>query len=148
MVDSSLVQKLRLQTGAGIMECKKALTEANGDFDKAVQIVQEKGVSKAEKRADREAGAGIVHSYVHNGRVGVLLQLNCETDFVARNDQFQALAHNLVMQIASMNPANTEELLASQYIKDPSMTVDTLIKSAIAKIGENIKVGQFIRYEV
>ena len=148
MVDPSLVQKLRLQTGAGIMECKKALVEADGDFDKAVNIVQEKGVTKAEKRADREAGAGFVHSYVHNGRVGVLLELRCETDFVARNDEFQALAHNLVMQVASMNPQTNEELLASPYIKDPNMTVDGLIKSAIAKIGENIKVGKFIRYEV
>lgn len=148
MVDASLVQKLRLQTGAGMMECKKALTEANGDFDAAVKIVQEKGVTKAEKRADREAGAGLVHSYVHNGRVGVLLELNCETDFVARNDEFQNLAHNLVMQVASMNPQTAEELMSSPYIKDPSITVDGLIKSVIAKIGENIKVGRFIRYEI
>lgn len=148
MFDSSLVQKLRLQTGAGVMECKKALTEANGDFDRAVQIVQERGVSKAEKRADRSAGAGLIHSYVHNGRVGVLLELNCETDFVARNDQFKELAHNLAMQIASMNPANLEELSSGAYVKDPNMTVDGLIKSYIARIGENIKVGKFIRYEV
>ncbi len=147
-MDASLVQQLRLKTGAGIMECKKALMEANGDFDKAVEIVQERGVSKAEKRADREAGAGLVHSYVHNGRVGVLLELKCETDFVARNDEFKALAHNLVMQVASMNPQTNEELLASPYIKDPNTTVDGLIKSAIAKIGENIKVGKFIRYEI
>ena len=148
MFDASLVQKLRLETGAGIMECKKALTEANGDFDRAREIVQEKGVIKAEKRADREAGAGLVHSYVHNGRVGVLLELNCETDFVARNDQFKELAHNLVMQIASMNPQTIEELLQSQYIKDQGITIDSLIKSIIAKIGENIKVGKFIRYEI
>lgn len=147
-MDASLVQQLRLKTGAGIMECKKALTEANGDFDKAVQIVQERGVTKAEKRSDREAGAGLVHSYVHNGRVGVLLELKCETDFVARNDEFKALAHNLVMQVASMNPETNEELLASPYIKDPNVTVDGLIKAAIAKIGENIKVGKFIRYEI
>lgn len=143
-----MVQKLRLETGAGIMECKKALTEANGDYDRAREIVQEKGVAKAEKRADREAGAGMIHSYIHNGRVGVLLQLNCETDFVARNDQFKELAHNIVMQIASMNPQTNEELLSSPYIKDPSMTVDQLIKGYIAKIGENIKVGKFIRYEI
>lgn len=148
MIDASLVQKLRLETGAGIMECKKALAEANGDYERAKEIVQERGVSKAEKRADREAGAGLVHSYIHNGRVGVLLQLNCETDFVARNEQFKELAHNIVMQIASMNPQTNEELLASAYIKDPSLTVDGLIKAAIAKIGENIKVGKFIRYEV
>ena len=147
-MDASLVQKLRLKTGAGIMECKKALTEANGDFDKAVEIVQERGITKAEKRSGREAGAGIVHSYVHNGRVGVLLELNCETDFVAMNEEFKALAHNLVMQVASMNPQTEEELMASPYIKDPNMTVEALIKSAIAKIGENIKVGRFIRYEV
>ena len=148
MIDASLVQKLRLETGAGIMECKKALAEANGDYERAKEIVQERGVSKAEKRADREAGAGLVHSYIHNGRVGVLLQLNCETDFVARNEQFKELAHNIVMQIASMNPQTNEELLASPYIKDPSMTIDALIKAAIAKIGENIKIGKFIRYEI
>ncbi len=148
MIDPTLVQKLRVETGAGIMECKKALLEANGDYDRARELVQEKGVAKAEKRADREAGAGLVHSYIHNGRVGVLLQLNCETDFVARNEQFKELAHNIVMQIASMNPQTDEELLSSPYIKDPSMTVDALIKASIAKIGENIKVGKFIRYEV
>ena len=147
-MDASLVQKLRLKTGAGIMECKKALTEANGDFDKAVELVQERGISKADKRADREAGAGLVHSYVHNSRVGVLLQMNCETDFVARNDEFKELAHNIAMQVASMNPQTNEELMASPYIKDPNITVEALIKGAIAKIGENIKVGKFIRYEV
>src|SRR3989344_5581633 len=122
------VQKLREQTGAGIMDCKKALTDAAGDFDKAVGLIQERGFTKAEKKSARAANSGIIHSYVHNGRVGVLLELNCETDFVARNDAFKELAHNLVMQIASMNPQTDEELLAQPYIKDSSITVENVIK--------------------
>ncbi|MBI2013654.1 MAG: translation elongation factor Ts [Candidatus Colwellbacteria bacterium] len=142
------VQKLRAQTGAGVMECKRALEDAAGDFDRAVELIQERGFTKAEKRAGRSASAGLVHSYVHNGRVGVLLELNCETDFVAKNEEFKNLAHELVMQIAAMNPQDDKEFLEQEYIKDSSITIKALIKSAIAKIGENIKVGRFIRYEL
>jgi len=142
------VQKLREHTGAGVMECKRALEDASGDFDKAVGLIQERGLTKAEKRADREAGSGLVHSYIHNGRVGVMLELKCETDFVARNEEFQALAHELAMQIAAMNPQDEKELMEQEYIKDTSQKVEDLIKGAIAKIGENIKLGRFIRYEI
>ena len=142
------IQKLREQTGAGVMECKKALTDAGGDFDKAVQLIQERGLIKAEKKATRATGAGFLESYIHNGRVGVLLELHCETDFVAHSDPFKELAHELVMQIAAMNPEDVSEFLKQPYIKDEKITVEQLIKSTIAKVGENIKIERFCRYEI
>ncbi|MFH1759053.1 MAG: translation elongation factor Ts, partial [Patescibacteria group bacterium] len=98
------VKNLRNETGAGVMDCKKALEEAGGDLDKAKEIIQERGLIKASKRAGRDTGAGILESYVHNNRVGVMLELRCETDFVAKSDPFRDLAHELVMHIAAMNP--------------------------------------------
>ncbi|MEK7555350.1 MAG: translation elongation factor Ts [Patescibacteria group bacterium] len=142
------IQKLREATGAGVMECKKALGKAGGDFDKAITIIHEQGLVRAEKKGGRATGAGLLESYVHNERVGVLLELRCETDFVARNPLFKDLAHNLAMHIAAMNPESIEELLNSPYIKDESMVVDALIKQSISKIGENIKVERFCRYEI
>jgi elongation factor Ts len=142
------VSKLREMTGAGIMDCKRALDDASGDFEKAKALIMERGIVKAEKKADRATGAGILEAYVHNNRVGVMLDLRCETDFVVRSDPFRALAKELVMQIAAMNPADAAELLAQPYIKDPSMTVEQLIKSVIAKVGENMRVEKFCRYEL
>ncbi len=142
------VQKLREMTGAGVMECKKALEDAAGDFDKAVQIINERGLVKAEKKASRTTGAGLLESYVHNNRVGVLLDLRCETDFVVRSEPFRELAHNLVMHIAAMNPENVEDLLKQPYVRDEKMAIDALIKGVIAKTGENIKVERFCRYEL
>src|SRR3989344_9562353 len=143
MIKSEDVQRLREATNAGVMDCKRALEDAVGDFEKAVSLIKERGLVKAEKKSSREAKSGIVESYVHNNRVGVLLELNCETDFVAREESFRELAHNIVMQIAAMNPQTNEELLAQSFIKDDKMTIEDLIKSAIAKIGENIQVGKF-----
>lgn len=145
---TSDVQKLREVTGAGVMECKKALQDAGGDFDKAIQIINERGLVKAEKKAGRTTGAGVLESYIHNNRVGVLLELRCETDFVARGDLFRGLAHDLVMHIAAMNPENVESLLKQPYIRDEKMTVDALLKGVIAKTGENIKIERFCRYEL
>lgn len=142
------IQKLRAQTGAGVLECKKALEEAGGDFDRAVGIINEKGLIRATKKADRATGAGFLESYIHNGRVGVLLELRCETDFVARSEPFKQLAHELVMQIAAMNPEDIESLLKQPYIKDESVVVANLIKGTIAKVGENIRVQRFCRYEL
>ncbi|TSC89536.1 MAG: elongation factor T [Parcubacteria group bacterium Gr01-1014_3] len=142
------VQKLREITGAGVMECKKALEEAKGDFDLAQKVIQERGLIRAEKKADRATGAGLLETYVHNGRVGVLLDLRCETDFVVRSDPFRALAHDLVMHIAAMDPKDTAELLQQTYVKDPSLTVENLIKGVISKVGENIRVERFCRYAV
>ncbi len=142
------VQKLRESTGAGVMECKKALEEAKGDFDKATAIINERGLVKAMKKADRATGAGLLESYIHNGRVGVLLELRCETDFVVRSEPFKELAHNLVMHIAAMNPENIPALLQQPYVRDEKMTIDQLVKGAIAKTGENIQIAKFCRYEI
>lgn len=142
------VKTLREETGAGIMDAKRALEDAKGDVETARKLLQERGLLKAVKKAERSTGAGILESYVHNDRVGVLLELRCETDFVARNESFRALAHDLVMHIAAMKPHNVEELLQQPFVKDESMTVEELVKSAIAKTGENIQVAQFCRYEL
>ena len=147
-VTAEAVQKLREMTSAGVMDCRKALIEADGDFDAAVKIIHEKGLSKMEKRAGRETGAGLVHSYVHNDRIGVLLDVRAETDFVVRSEPFQKLAHDLAMQISAMAPKDVEELLAQPYIKDDKMTVKDLITEVVAKVGENVTVNQFYRIEV
>ena len=142
------IEKLRLASGAGVMDCKRALQDAQGDFDKALSIIQERGLVKAEKRAGRATGAGVIESYIHNNRVGVLLIIRSETDFVARSEPFKQLAHDLVMQIAAINPENIDALLASNFIKDENMTIQNLVKSVIARVGENIQIEKFIRYEL
>ncbi len=147
MVTAEAVQKLREMTSAGVMDCRKALIEANGDIDAAVKIIHEKGFAKVEKRADRETGAGLVQSYVHNERIGVLLRLSAETDFVVRSEPFRALAHDLAMHIAAAAPKDVEELLAQPYIKDESRTIKDIISEVIAKVGENVVVGEFYRVE-
>lgn len=142
------IQKLRDLTGVGVMDCKKALQEAGGDLDKAVAFIHEKGLSRAEKRAGRATGAGMVHSYVHNERIGVLLELRAETDFVVRSEPFRELVHNLVMQIAAMAPKDSKELLSQPFIKDESKTIKDLVSSVSGKTGENIQIGQFYRIEL
>ncbi len=142
------VQKLREATNAGVMDCKKALVEAHGDFEKAVKIIHERGLSKVEKRAGRKTGAGLVHTYIHNERVGVLVEMRAETDFVVRSDPFRALIHDLAMHIAAMDPKTSDELLSQPFVKDPTKTVKDLVSDLIAKVGENIEVGQFYRIEV
>ena len=142
------IQRLREITGAGVMECKKALADVRGNFDEALKLINERGLIKAEKKATRATGAGFLESYIHNGRVGVLLELRCETDFVAHSDPFKELAKNLAMQIAAMNPESIEELLEQPFIKDESMTVENLIKGVVAKTGENIRIERFCRYEL
>ena len=139
------IKLLREQTGAGIADCKEALSESKGDFEKAKDILRKKGLDKASKKSDREVKAGIVEVYSHGGKVGVLVELLCETDFVARTDDFKSLAHELALQVASMNPSSFEDLLKQEYIRDASLTVEGLIKSAIGKLGENIQVGRFER---
>jgi len=142
------IQKLREITGAGVMECKKALDDARGDFDAAIKLIQERGFVKAETKSGRATGVGLLEAYIHNSRIGVLLEMRTETDFVAHSEQFRELSRNLAMQIAAMNPENTEALLKQPFIKDETITVEALIKSAIAKFGENIKVERFCRYEL
>ena len=142
------IQKLREMTGAGVMDCQRALKDASGNFDAALDLIRERGLLKMEKRAGRSTGAGLIHSYVHNGRIGVLLDLRAETDFVVRSEPFQELAHELVMQIAAAGPLNTQELLGQPYIKNESRTVKDIIGDVIAKVGENISVNNFYRMEI
>ena len=146
-VTAAAVQKLREITSAGVMDCRKALIEANGDVDAAVAIIREKGLAKVEKRSDRETGAGLVLSYVHNGRIGVLVHVSAETDFVVRSEPFKALAHDLAMHIAAAAPKDVEELMAQPYIKDESRTVKDMVNEVIAKVGENVTVKEFSRIE-
>jgi elongation factor Ts len=148
MIQAGDVQKLREMTGAGIMDCKKALEEASGDFDKATELIKERGLAKAAKKAGREASAGRIETYVHNDRVGVMLELQCETDFVARADIFKELAHDIAMQIAAMSPESVDDLMEQAFIKDSGETIGSIITEAISKLGENIKIGRFVRYEI
>ncbi len=148
-MDLKDVKKLREETGAGVMDAKKALEDANGDFEKAKDLLKEKGLKKAAKKSEREIKEGRIFTYTHGeGRVGAMLKLGCETDFVAKNDEFEKLGSNIVMQIAAMNPESKENLLEQSYIKDSSKTVSTLISDAIAKIGENIVIEDFARLEI
>lgn len=142
------LKKLREETGAGIADCKEALTESKGDYKKALEIIKQKGFDKAAKKADREVKAGLVEVYSHAGKVGVVVDVLCETDFVAKTEDFKNLAHELALQIASMNPGSPEELLKQDYVRDTSLTIDALIKSVIGKLGENIQIGKFVRIEL
>ncbi|MTI82226.1 MAG: translation elongation factor Ts [Firmicutes bacterium] len=193
-ISAKLVKELRDKTGAGMMDCKKALQETNGDIEKAIDFLREKGLSKAAKKAGRVTAEGLVESYIHgNGRIGVLVEVNCETDFVAKNEGFKAMVKDIAMQVAASKPefvrredvpeelvAKEKEVLKAQalnegkpenivekmvegridkyykeiclleqpYIKDPDKTVEQLVKETIAKIGENISVRRFTRYEL
>jgi elongation factor Ts len=193
-ITTQMIKELRAKTGAGIVDCKKALQEAGGDMEKAVEILRKKGAAKAAKKAERATAEGAVFSYIHGGgKVGVLVELNCETDFVARNETFKELGHEIAMQIAAMAPeyvskeevpeevvAKEREVLREQalaegkpehivekivegrlakfysekclleqpWIKDDSKTIKELITDYITKLGENIKVRRFARFEV
>jgi len=160
-----MVKSLREETGAGVMDAKRALEEASGDVARARDILRERGLAAAAKRADRETGQGVVDSYIHaGGRIGVLVEVNCETDFVANTEDFRSLARNIAMQVAAMNPqvvapadregkdidGSDEEvcLLLQPYIRDSSRTINDLVQDAIAKTGENIRVRRFVRFEL
>lgn len=194
MITAEMVKELRERTGAGMMDCKKALTEVNGDMEKAVDFLREKGLAAAAKRSSRVASEGLVEAYIHGGgRIGVLLEINCETDFVAKTDGFKALAKDVAMQIAAANPSyvsreevpaeileHEREILRAQalnegkpanivdkmivgrvekyykevclleqpFIKDTDKTISQLITESIAKIGENISIRRFTRYQL
>jgi elongation factor Ts len=158
------VKKLREETGAGMLDCKKALDDASGDFAKAKELLTAKGLDTAMKRGERETAEGLVHSYIHhNGRVGALVEVNCESDFVARTDDFKDLVAAIALQVAGANPkylskedmpAGAEEdakavaLLEQPYLRDESMTVGQMVTQAIAKTGENIRIKRFARFEL
>jgi elongation factor Ts len=193
-VSATMIKDLRERTGAGMADCKKALTEVAGDMDKAIDYLRAKGLAKAAKKAGREATEGAVVSYIHGGgKIGVLVEINCETDFVARNEDFQGFTREVALQIAAMNPqfvrkdevsadvvdrernvllAKAKEsgkpeavvqkmvdgqiskwmkeicLLDQSWVKDPDKTIEQLQQELIAKIGENIKVRRFVRFEL
>jgi elongation factor Ts len=142
------VQKLREATGAGVMDAKKALDESKGDFDKAVEILHAKGQERAEKRAGREAGAGLIYGYVHNERIGVLVDVRAETDFVVRSEPFRDFVKEVALQIAAMGGATPEEVLAQPYVKDPAKTMRDLLIDLGSRVGENVKLNAFSRLEL
>jgi|SRR3989304_3214546 len=143
------VKKLREMTGCGIGDCQKALTEAAGDFDVARKKLQERGAEMLEKKSERMTNQGIIETYTHGaGKIGVMLEMRCETDFVARNEEFKVLAHDIALHIIALNPQSVEGLLSQEYVKDSSLTIKNLIDKAVAKFGENIKIEKFVRYEL
>lgn len=161
-VSLDAIKELREKTGLGIMDCKKALAECNGNLQAALEKLKAKGVALAEKKAERALGAGLVESYVHaGGRVAAIVEVNCETDFVARTPEFKALAHDIAMQVAAMDPKcvtpqevsegkNPQEvcLLSQPFIKDPKKTIQDIIVEVVAKVRENVGVRRFCRFEL
>jgi len=163
-IPTARVKELRDQSGAGIMDCRNALLEAKGDIAKALQILKRLNLLRAEKKVKRSTTQGIIEAYIHTGgRIGAMVEVNCETDFVARTGEFKELAHHLAMQVAAIPPqfiskeeapegANIEPqaacLLLQPYIKNPDMTVQDIITETIAKVGENIRVSRFIRFKL
>lgn len=144
MTDATLVKALRDETGLSFDKIRKALDEAGGDREKALQILASQAGDMAAKKSDRVANEGAIASYIHTtGKVGSLVELVCETDFVARNEEFKTLARDLAMHVAAMRPADDAELLAQSFIKDPTLTIQDVINQAIAKLGENIRLAGF-----
>ncbi|MBK6319713.1 MAG: elongation factor Ts [Dehalococcoidia bacterium] len=160
-----MIKELREATGAGVMDAKRALEEAAGDMAKAKGILREKGMAAAAKRSDRETSNGVVEAYIHaGGRIGVLVEVNCETDFVANTEDFRGLARSVAMQIAAMSPAVISKddperekhegtdaevcLLSQPFIRDSSRTIEALVQDAVAKTGENIRIRRFTRFEL
>lgn len=144
-----LVKQLRDETQASIAECNKALAEAKGDLEKAREILKQRGFEAAAKKAARATEQGIIESYIHaGGKIGVLVELLCETDFVARTAEFKTLAHEIALQVSAMNPKDIESLLSQEYIREAGKTIQDLIKETIAKLGENIQIKRFTRLEI
>ena len=143
------IKSLRDSTGLSFNEIKKALTEADGDEEKAREILQKLGAKMAAKKSAREVKEGVIDSYIHStSKVGSMIELLCETDFVARNVEFQKLAHDLAMHVAALRPGSIEELLSQPFVRDQDITVQELINQGIAKLGENIQVGRFEVLEI
>lgn len=144
-----LVKKIRQETGLGIMEIKSAVEEASGDEAKAKQILKEKGFKKAESKTERETHQGRVATYTHStGKIGVMVELQCETDFVAKHEDFVGLTKDICLQIAAMNPETVDDLIKQEFIKDSSKTIEEMIKTLVAKFGENMKLTRFARFEI
>lgn len=158
------IKALRQITGAGVMDSKRALEEASGDIEKAEEILRQQGIASAAKKANRATNQGLIESYIHSGgRMGAIVEVNCETDFVARTDEFKDLAHNLAMQVAAMSPSYVDEstapedetvdaaqdcLLQQPFIRDPAKTVQDLVNETVGKLGENVRVRRFTRFSL
>ena len=163
-VSVDTIKTLRERTSAGVMDCKRALVESNGDLDKAEEILARMGIASAVKKSSRTTNEGLIESYIHSGgRIGVIVEINCETDFVARTDDFKELAHDVAMQIAAMaplyvdsedipddsEPGDQESVLMLQpFIKDPTKSIKDLVSESVGKLGENIKVRRFTRFSL
>ena len=163
-ISISNIKELRGQSGAGIMDCRNALVETEGDIGKALEVLKQRSLFKAENKSRHSTSQGLIETYIHTGgRIGAMVELNCETDFVARTDEFKELAHNLAMQVAAQDPLCISEeqvpedadiepqiacLLLQPYIKNPEQTIQEIISETVAKTGENIKVGRFVRFEL
>ncbi len=149
MATTEQIKGLREETGLSIMECQRALEEAGGDKDKAIALLKEKGAEIAAKKSNRALGAGVIVSYIHTGEtVGVMIELLCETDFVAKNPEFKSVARDISMHIAAMNPSDTTELLGQPFIKDPGQKISDLINNTVQKFGERTEVGHFVRFSI
>ena len=149
MASAKDVQRLRTETGAGVMDCKRALEDARGDFEKAKALLKERGLAKAQRKQDREAREGIVEAYIHaGGKIGALVELSSETDFVARNPDFRGLAREIAMQVAAMDPKDVDELLEQAYIRDQSKTIRELVTELAAKTGENVQIGRIAFFKI
>lgn len=161
---TQLIKELRNRTSAGVMDCKRALDDSNGDIDEAEKILREQGIASAARKAGRDTDQGVIETYIHSGgRIGSMVEINCETDFVARTEEFLTLAHDIAMQVAAMSPLavgneqnieiNTSEtedsnLLSQPFIKDPSKSIQDLINETVGKLGENIRVRRFQRFSL
>ena len=143
------IKKLRLETKAGIVDCRRALEVSKGDFKKAKKWLKQKGMTMADKKKDRATKAGLIGAYIHSGsQMGVMVKLSCETDFVGQTKEFKQLVHELAMQVAAMKPETVKELLEQEYIRDADKKIKDLIKETIAKVGENIKIEEIVRLEI
>ena len=143
------IKRLREETSCGVIDCKKALEESKGDLNKAKDLLRKRGLEMAAKKSDRVAKEGRVEAYIHHGnKIGVIVEVNCETDFVARSEDFCAFTRDVAMHIAAMNPANVPELLAQPFVKDAGKTIQDLLNELVAKIGENTMIGRFIRFKI
>lgn len=148
-IDIKVIKQLRDETQASIADCKKALEESKGNLDEAKERLKQKGIEIAVRREGRATSEGLIESYIHqNGKIGSLVEILCETDFVAKNEIFKNLAHDIAMQIAAMSPKDIDSLLSQEYIKDQTLTIRDLTKQTMAKLGENIVVRRFQRFEI
>ena len=143
-----IIKLLREETGFGVMDVKRALDEANGDAAKAREILKAKSAMTVAKKADRATSQGLIFTYTHLGKIGAMVEVNCESDFVARNDDFKDFVKNVTLHIASMNPTDVDDLLLQPFMLDDSMTIRQMLDQLVGKIGENIRIKRFVRFEL